>query len=393
MHKAELNRLLASETDSSAEFAEFTRLLDATLHYESTQRLRELKAAYEPFDPDANPCDPATSDRAARDSAADWLFEHFAELLKLCNYRRLAREEIEEALTAASDWGVNLHIDFSMFRQLDVFVCHEKTDHYTRRKLWNWYREEQTEVPVYGRLAVIFELHTEAATTSEQVKPERVYLKLFKNIPKQDVDMLLPGARVRMTLLDQGKIILPTVTGIGMTGLKLFKGAVLAAAFAGFYGLLGFLALVGGTIGYGVKSFFGYQRTKEKYHLHLTRNLYYQNLANGRSVLFHLLDEAQEQEYQEAALAYYVLWQSAGKMSAGEIDHGAETFLREKADCEIDFEIDDALAKLGRLELAHCEEDRWQAVPLQQAISRLDHAWDNLFQGSADAKENFAKGA
>jgi hypothetical protein len=384
MHKAELNRLLDRESPAESRFDEFCRLLDATLHHESTVRLRALKAAYQRFDPDAEPCRDWPSDGASRETQADALFEQFAELLRLCNYRRLPHEEIEQALEAASDWGVNLRLDFSMFRRLDVYVNHETVDQYTRCKLRNLYRKQQVDVPVFGRLAVIFELHGGVETTRRQVEPEHVYLKLFKNIPKQDVDMLLPGARVRMTLLDQGKIILPTVTGIGMTAIKLFKGAALAAAFAGFYGLLGFLVLVGGTVGYGVKSFFGYQRTKEKYHLHLTRNLYYQNLANGRSVLFHLLDEAQEQEYQEASLAYYILWRAPGSLSAAQIDQQAEAFLREQAGCQIDFDIADALAKLERLELATSAGDQWQSVSLVEAIARLDRSWDNLFLGGAE---------
>ena len=71
------------------------------------------------------------------------------------------------------------------------------------------------------------------------------------------------------------------------------------AAAAGIYGIL---AVVGVTAGYGVKSFFGYLRTKQKYQLNLTESLYYQNLDNNAGVLCRLLDEAEEQENREAVL-------------------------------------------------------------------------------------------
>ena len=388
MRKAELNRLLTRETASAPSFADFLRLLDATLHFESQSRLRRLKEAYEAFDPDGDPAEISTRSATDREAGGQAMFERFEELLRLCNYRPLERQEIEEALHAASEWGVNLRIDFGMFRRLEIYARHARVDRHVRRRLRDLYRKREIEVPVHGRLAVIFEMIEEPDGTDDHVQPQHIYLKLFKNIPQSDVETLLPGARVQMTWLDQGKIILPTVTGLGMTAFKLFKGAVLAAAFAGIYGLLAFLALVGGTIGYGVKSFFGYQRTKEKYHLHLTRNLYYQNLANGRSVLFHLLDEAQEQEYLEAALAYFVLWREGSQArSAEEVDRAAETFLHEKAGWKVNFEVSDALAKLRRLELADCQGDRWTAAPLKTAIARLDHAWDTLFSsaGSIDS--------
>ena len=62
------------------------------------------------------------------------------------------------------------------------------------------------------------------------------------------------------------------------------------------------LGLVGGTIGYGIRSFYGYLNTKNKYQLSLTESLYYQNLDNNAGVFFRLLDEAEEQENCESML-------------------------------------------------------------------------------------------
>src|SRR5207247_7004010 len=97
-----------------------------------------------------------------------------------------------------------------------------------------------------------------------------VFIKIFKDIPKMDLEMLLPGTRVRMSLKDRGKITLPILTGLAVTTwkfltplLQLFEGAALGAIFAG-YSLLAFLGLAGGTVGYGVRSFYGYLQTKQK---------------------------------------------------------------------------------------------------------------------------------
>jgi hypothetical protein len=53
-----------------------------------------------------------------------------------------------------------------------------------------------------------------------------------------------------------------------------------------------------------MRSVLGYLQTKDKYRLVLTRRLYYQNLDNNAGVFFRVLDEAEEQEFREAILAY-----------------------------------------------------------------------------------------
>ena len=72
-------------------------------------------------------------------------------------------------------------------------------------------------------------------------------------------------------------------------------------------------------------------------------------------------------------------------VNQGDEDDAAEAFLREHFSIDVDFEIDDAMAKLHRLGLSHRDpQGRWTAVSLDDALERLDHAWDNLFQYHQD---------
>ena len=50
------------------------------------------------------------------------------------------------------------------------------------------------------------------------------------------------------------------------------------------------------------------------------------------------------------------------------------------ANLKVDFEIEDALAKLVRLRLVSKNENRYVALPIDKALENLDHAWDNYFQ-------------
>lgn len=384
VRRAELVRRLADDSQfQGAErdaFLQLCALLGATFHREYHELLETLKDLYAPFDPDAVTQALYPLTRGERDEMVPRLFERFAYLMQRANYRRLSKEEIQEAASAASDWGMRLSVDFRMFDRLEVYTRGEVTARGTRRRWQRWYRPEEVQVPLYQRLVVIFRLRERAGN---QASPDAVHIKLFKNIPRQDVDMLLPGARFRMTLLDRGKILLPTLSGIAITVAKVIKGAVLSLLFAGVYGVLAFLGIVGGAIGYGIRSFTGYLRTRDKYHLHLTRSLYYQNLDNNAGVLHRLLDEAEEQELREALLAYALLRAKAG--SAGwtlrELDREAEAYLAGALGVPSDFEVHDAIHKLVRLGCAEVAgEGRWRAVPLEMSLARLDRAWDDCFR-------------
>lgn len=398
LRKADLIERLAAdpalELDERAGLLQFYQLLEATIHHQYHARLEALKQAYAPFDPDADPCPQGELDEAQRSRLASQLFEQFAELLERANFRRLAREELESALKAASDWSVNVHVDLSIFEQLEVFVRGDVLGQKTRRRLATGFQIEQLDVPTYQRLAVIFRLRP--STAHGQADSAAVVLKLFKNIPKADVEMLLPGTTVRMTLLDRGKILLPTVSGVGLTAIKLIHGAATLAT-ASLQGVLALLGLLGGTVGYGVKSFLGYLRTRDKYHLTLTRSLYYQNLDNNAGVLFRLLDEAEEQEFRETLLGWWLLreFRDLGA-SAEQLDESAECWLREQCALHVDFEVSDALNKLIRLGLAerlppaHRPTPRYRAVSIPAALATLDQAWDNAFHYPATTRNRQA---
>jgi len=381
---ADLTSRLAKESTLTGPernaFRQFCRLLTATFHYEFHDKLKELKEAYAPFDPDDDTLVNTAIDPLERQRRADELFNKFGWLLERANFERLTRGDIQQAFSAASDWGVRLKVDLDMFDRLEVYARGDVMSRKKRRRWQTWYRPEVVEVPIYQRLVVIFRLHS-YRPIDDHLDSETVYIKIFKNIPKVDLEMLLPGSRVKMTLMDQSKILLPTVSGVAMTGWKLFQGAVLVAV-GGVYGFLTYLGLIVATLGYGIKSFFGYLRTQQKYQLSLTRNLYYQNLDNNAGVLFRLLDEAEEQECREAILAYFFLWRRAGEpgWSSDRLDSEIEAFLAEETKVSIDFEVGDALDKLKRLGLVETDENgKLRAVPIEQGLDRLDRAWDNLF--------------
>jgi hypothetical protein len=148
------------------------------------------------------------------------------------------------------------------------------------------------------------------------------------------------------------------VTGIVVTAWKIIKGALLVAA-VGVYGLLAYAMLIIGTVGYGWRSFFGYKRTKEKYQLNLTQNLYYQKLDGDLGAILRMIDEAEDQEFRESLTAWFLLWRLAPHdgWSLEELDQSAEQFLQAELKRDVDFDVEDALDKMIRWGIVDVQSD------------------------------------
>jgi hypothetical protein len=218
-----------------------------------------------------------------------------------------------------------------------------------------------------------------------------VFLKFFRDIPKDDLEMMLPGARLMMPFSQRVKMGGSVASGLALLGYNAAKQVIGAAVLgaASIYGL--FFAL----IGYGWRQYAGYQNTRNVYNLRLTQSLYYQNLANNSGVIACLIDEAEEQDCREAILAYYYLWRFAGAdgWTQAELDDRIEQELERLAGLKVDFEVDDALEKLVRMKLATQVGDRYAAVPIEQALEVMDETWDGIFTYHNQAHTAVSSGA
>jgi len=378
LRKRDLGETLARfpglKVEDAASFQRLCRLLHALVHCHLEATLDELKDAYAPFDPDADTRDGTALSQQELDLRREVLFEGFGRLLARANFHRLAEAEINAALEDRSHWGLHLTVDFTLFDRLELYYRGDRMGTRYRRAWRNRFRSEAIDVPIYQRLVLIFHLKR-GQKYSNVLDTDDVYLKLFKDIPKLDLDMLLPGSQVKMSLFDRARVALPVMSGIGIMIYKLFLGIALA-----FGSTLAFLGLVGGTVGYGVRSLYGYLNTRQKYQLNLTQSLYYQNIDNNAGVIHRLLDEAAEQENREVMLAYFFLWHDAPAegLTAAALDARIEAWLEREAEQSVDFEIADALGKLVQFRLVQQSKGLWQAVPIEEAIRLLAEHWREL---------------
>ena len=371
-------------------FDQLCNHLQAIFHVEHLSLLLQLEEIYSHLDPDSEYLELEDLDAAKRDHLSEKLVDQVTSLLFSAHYKQLTRTELEAAIEIGCQWGVRLDVDFELFHQLEIFARGYRTVTITRRRWQNLFREESIELPEFQRLIMVFRTRPIEAgeiknRADQPIDPNRVYLKTFKNIPETDLEILLPGSRVRLSRFDKAKIILPTLSGTVITAYKLFRSLlVLSVAFT-FNAIFGWLVFIGVSGGYIVKSFFSYFRTKNKYQFGLTKSLYLKNMDNNLSVIYRILNEAEEQELCEAILAYAILWKHKDVDPEGatseQLDRFAEKFLVDVTELDVDFEIDDALGKLARLGMANVDAmGRWKAVEISNAIESLNSNWKKLFK-------------
>jgi hypothetical protein len=368
---------------------QFCTLVEATYHFQYHQLLKSLKETYAPFDPDADakPLRPFTPEQKAE--RLDGLFAEFNRLLERANYQHLTRKDIQAAIEGgASDWGINMDVDFDVFERLEMYARGEAKIRKFRRRALNLFRKEESVVDVYQRMVLIMKLKKHKRLDAD-IDTGSVFLKVFKGIPKLDLEMMLPGAKVQLTKMDLGLIAYPLAGGIAVLGYKVGEEIVKAfrpeskGILAGLTGAgLGLWAVSAALGGYGYKSYHSYQVKKQDYALRLTKNLYYMNLDNNAGVLTHLIDEAEAQECREAILAYYFLWRHAGQdgWTSEMLDDYVELELERRANLKVDFEIGDAIDKLEKLRIVQKVGKRYRAYPIEKALEMLDWTWDNYFK-------------
>jgi hypothetical protein len=269
-----------------------------------------------------------------------------------------------------------MDVDFSAFEHVALFVRGEGFQQRTLRSWRNLYQGEPVDVPIYRRLVLILKMRKHPRLGPD-VDTEHVYLKVFKDIPRADVNMLLPGARVRLKLLDRGKIGFGLFSGLATLGYRMADqlGQLLHELVMKQDAVWG---LTAGLIGYGYKSYYDYHQTRQAYHLSLTQSLYFQNLDSNAGVLTRLFDEGEDQETRTTLLAYYCLWRYGGEAGLPDADLEAamEMFLDRYTGVTLLCESGEPRCKLARLSLVEPGTGPARALPLEQALDRLQQLRD-----------------
>jgi hypothetical protein len=338
--------------------------------YQSSIALNELSEAYDPFNPDDDTINQRELSADETTAKRHELVETIRKHALSANYEELTELGFREILDKSTPEGVHVEVDFGEFDVKLLFYRGEEEYLRERRDISRLYLlKSKYAIATYNRLFMALKFKPEDVRIKEIMEQdeideiaarrklrrlrklipkgastERVYLKIFKNIPRYDLEMLFPNIQVKMKYSDKlqlgGSAVVGTASWVLGTATKLLVAValspmVLAAALA---------TGVGGIVYAQIRNIF---ITRDRYRMQLAQSLYFQNLANNQGALALIVDEAEEEDVKEEVLLYRHLLDAPIRAEGlEELDRRVEAFLNAKFGISVDFDIHDAVERL-----------------------------------------------
>ena len=384
----------------------FFRYLDYWRQQQYTMRLLSLQEAYEPFSPDTDLLMTRDYAPAERKALQKQVMTGIEGLLRQANYTRLDPNEVDLILTKDSAYGLDLTVDLKAFEEIAIYYRGVGCRTQERRKLGKFYRKEEFDVPIYRRLCIVFKLmpfearvaqvmadnnwpRVNAETHVRRLRAQlpgaigdaNIYMKLFRNIPTSDIEMVFPNTQVRFRLMD--KLRLGATAGGGL-GFGVFTSAGKVALLA-----TNPLAAAGAALGLGGLVFrqaMGFVNQKQRYMMVMAQNLYFHSLADNRSVIVKLASRAAEEDIKEEWLLYAVLAKThASRADLAGIDRAIENHIAAEFGITVDFDIEDALERLVADGLVtEAPDGGFTTLAPRDAALHIDAKWDCLLDNLPD---------
>jgi hypothetical protein len=376
----------------------FFRYLDHWRRQQYNAQLHELEETYEPFSPDSDLLMTRAFTPDEREVMQRRVIEGMSRILKQANYTRIDHNDVETILTRESAYGLDLQVDLEVFEEVLLYYRGASSKRDQRRRWNKFYLREQFDIPTFQRLFLLFKLKPFDKRVREvmqaqklsrreaekivkrsrdsmppEVKEHCIYMKLFKNIPRSDLEMVFPNTRVRFRFLD--KIRLGATAGGGL-GLGAFGAAGKIALLA-----TNPIAALGALVGLGGIAFrqaVNFMNQKQRYMVVMAQNLYFHAMADNRGVMLKLAARAAEEDIKEEMLLYSVLTKErARRQDIPDIDAAIEQYLAASFGVSVDFDISDALERLTADNLITEQPDgRLETMQPKDAAQHIDRKWD-----------------
>lgn len=382
-------------------FRSFATLVGALHHFRSHSESQALIDAWNDAEPDD-----------------DTIAASIDGLLTDSNFTPVGKAELDAALETESLIPLRLDIDLDDYAHLRIARRASRAETVTLSKLKGLRTVDKT-ITVDGDVvihSVIRDAEYFAARDIDPAErnlvPGKRSLKRFQDVPRADIEMLLPSVKVRFRMVDRLVVGVPAVaSGIAVLATKLAPTiGLLVLLVAATIGLrdetpeldqAALAVLLGGAVTLGGFLFRQYAKFKNLRVEHLktlTENLYFRTVGDGDGVIHSLFAAAEEQETLEVLLAYrFLVGPDARPLTRAELDEAVEAWFATDGPA-IDFDVEDALEKMVDLDLVTIEgrrraTQRLRACPLPEALVRLDARWDALFDFPAVEGERETAGA
>ncbi|MFK8048978.1 MAG: TMEM143 family protein [Halioglobus sp.] len=377
VHLADIveKQLLAVDSDSRFANQSIARQLVTYYLVQFGRQSDQLKSLYRYFNPSVISGRPSIG-ATERNELKQQFFDQVSALLEAANYRELSIEDIQKAMEEQALFDLSISVNLDDYDRLMVFRRGAQPRKMRLKRWFGRFGEREVDFINYDRVALVF---------SENTQGSDVHFKLFQNVPRHDIEILLPEPQVRMRLKDKLIIGVPAVVGgfavlltklgptllllgsvlafwVGMSQEKVeLDQGVLIALGVGLFALGGHLW----------RQFGALKNRRLNFLKVLTENLYFKSLDNNSGAIQQLLDTAADEEVKEVFLVYSFLSVDSSA-SIGELDQRIEQWLTDTFGCKVNFDIQGAVHKAVGLGLATNQNDRYKALSAEIALDNLN---------------------
>lgn len=383
-----------------ADVRRFFTYLDFWRQQRYTAALVELEQTYEPFNPDSDLLMTRSFTADERRVMQRRVVDGMASIMTQANYVRVNPTDVQVIMTKETHYGLDLQVDLDAFEEILIFYRGASSRKDQRRNARKFFRKEEFDVPTFQRLFLLFKLKPVETRIREvmlkercdrksaekivqklrallppQVREDCIYMKLFKHIPRSDLEMIFPNTRVRFRLMDKLKL---GATAGGGLGVGLF-GAVSKIALVATNPIAAATAAAG-LGGVAFRQAVNFMNQKQRYMVVMAQNLYFHSMADNRGVMTKLAARAAEEDVKEEMLLYSVLAKAkARREDLKDIDVAIEQYLASSFGISVDFDLSDALLRLVADGVVR-EAPDGTLITLSpgEAAKHIDRMWDVL---------------
>jgi hypothetical protein len=379
-------------------FQDFCQSLSIYYHLKYHDQNERFKEHYLLLDPEETSCESTELD------AAQTFIQDFSQLLENANFFPLTKEALQQAFATESLIALKTDVNFDDFAEV---VCYCQGDIFQDIEEKKLFRTTTKQIDIYERVALLVQFKSIEYFKSKKIdlnklpfKPGKIYISLYKNIPKKDVEFIFPNVEVNMLRRDKLLFWIPAIAAgiptvlrvipqflliVGVTLFVVFKFLNIEVAIPQLQPeevqdimpiLVAMLSIILGCGGFAAKQYSNYKFKYIKFQKEVTDTLFFRNLASNFSVIQLLIDAAEEEQCKEIMLVYYFLLQQQKPIDPQTLDQQIEAWVLEKFATTMDFDIVSTFKTMENFDgdrpiVTKDETGKYQAIPLENSQALL----------------------
>ena len=304
-----------------------------------------------------------------------WLLQKVDWLLEKANYFEVPESRLAELLQDHDAQGLKVSVDPSAYETLRMWTRGKTMEKPSPVQRIQSLMRRKTGVTASSNV------FTRVFVAVRSKSEKRLHLKVFKEVPCNKLEYLVPDGKIKMSTFDKRFLGLSVVVGassVAVRSLPVLTDYVSQWTWIGF----GLAVLV------GLRAWSGYKNKRNQYLANLSKTLYFKTVSNNRGVLTLLTDRAQDEEFKEAMLAYTFLLSPQNRRGVPGTEHTAQPpvydthsslqarineWLANSFNLKgLQFDIEDALDKLDNLGLLkHHDNGTLSVCGIEEAVAIL----------------------